>query len=207
MFFYRLIVNCDDHGRFDGRPSILRARLYPLKLDTIKESHINKWLATLQAKQLIYIYSNNKQQYIQLTTWENHQQIRAKRSKYPEPDINGNQLISDASKCTRNPIQSNPNPNPSMQTTACKNGHFDIFWKAYPRKKSKGDAEKAFVKIKPDKELLNVMLSKIEQAKISKDWLKDGGQYIPHPATWLNSKGWEDEYDITKTTEKPYTGR
>ena len=26
--FYRLIVNCDDYGRMDARPPILRARLF-----------------------------------------------------------------------------------------------------------------------------------------------------------------------------------
>jgi hypothetical protein len=27
----------------------------------------------------------------------------------------------------------------------------------------------------------------------SAEWTKDGGQFIPHPATWLNQKRWEDE--------------
>ena len=31
VLFYRLIVNCDDYGRFDGRPSIIKNRLFPLK--------------------------------------------------------------------------------------------------------------------------------------------------------------------------------
>lgn len=31
VFWYRLIVNCDDYGRFDARPAILRSRLFPLK--------------------------------------------------------------------------------------------------------------------------------------------------------------------------------
>ena len=31
VLFYRLIVNCDDYGRFDGRPSIIKSRLFPLK--------------------------------------------------------------------------------------------------------------------------------------------------------------------------------
>ena len=75
---------------------------------------------------------------------------------------------------------------------------FDIFWKAYPKKKSKGDAEKAFEKVNPDKQLLATMLAKIEQAKKSTDWLKDSGQFIPYPATWLNRKCWEDEFQETK---------
>ena len=31
VLFYRLIVNCDDYGRFDGRPAIIKNRLFPLK--------------------------------------------------------------------------------------------------------------------------------------------------------------------------------
>lgn len=32
------------------------------------------------------------------------------------------------------------------------------------------------------------------------DWIKDGGQYIPLPATWLNGRCWEDE--ILSNTEQ-----
>jgi len=71
--------------------------------------------------------------------------------------------------------------------------HFDLFWKAYPKKKSKGQAEKAWSKIKPDQTLLQTILKAIDQNKQSAQWQKDNGQYIPHPATWLNAKGWEDE--------------
>lgn len=70
---------------------------------------------------------------------------------------------------------------------------FDLFWKAYPYKKSKGDAEKAWKKINPDPELLATMILKIEKAKSSVKWIKDNGEFIPYPATWLNAKGWEDE--------------
>ena len=31
VLFYRLIVNCDDYGRFDGRTAIIKNRLFPLK--------------------------------------------------------------------------------------------------------------------------------------------------------------------------------
>ena len=70
---------------------------------------------------------------------------------------------------------------------------FDSFWKAYPKKKSKGQAEKAWIKIKPTKELTQTILSAIERAKTSDEWFKDNGQFIPYPASWLNAKGWEDE--------------
>lgn len=70
---------------------------------------------------------------------------------------------------------------------------FVLFWAAYPKKKSKGDAEKAWKAIKPDLKLTNRMIDKINQLKKTPEWTKDGGQFIPYPATWLRAKGWEDE--------------
>jgi hypothetical protein len=80
---------------------------------------------------------------------------------------------------------------------------FEIFWKVYPKKKKKGDAEKAWKKIKPNNELLQLMLTKIEEAKRCIDWSKDGGQFIPYPASWLNSECWHDEYD--QSNHRPLT--
>lgn len=73
------------------------------------------------------------------------------------------------------------------------NGAFTAFWEAYPRKKSKGDAEKAWLKIRPDEQLASAILAAVERAKTSADWKREGGQFIPYPATWLNAKGWEDQ--------------
>lgn len=73
---------------------------------------------------------------------------------------------------------------------------FDEFWEAYPKKRSKGDAEKAWKQVKPDKATFQKILHSVEQQKKSKDWQKDGGQYIPYPATWLRAKGWEDETGV-----------
>jgi hypothetical protein len=37
------------------------------------------------------------------------------------------------------------------------------------------------------------MVRAIEKQKRSKQWQKDGGSYIPYPATWLNQGRWMDE--------------
>lgn len=70
---------------------------------------------------------------------------------------------------------------------------FADFWEQYPKKVSKTEAEKAFTKLRPDAELLAVILEGLERAKDSDQWVKDGGQFIPHAATWLNKRRWEDE--------------
>ena len=74
---------------------------------------------------------------------------------------------------------------------------FEIFWSAYPTKVGKQPARKAFDKVKvPVKTLVDA----IERQKCSSQWSKDGGQYIPNPATWLNQQRWED---ILPEAEKP----
>ncbi len=90
---------------------------------------------------------------------------------------------------------------PSFDRPTTLEEGFNHFWQAYPRKKNKGKAEKAWQKIKPGPELLKTMLDAIKQAEKSEDWLKEGGQYIPHPASWLNAKGWEDEFGTTDQPE------
>jgi len=84
-------------------------------------------------------------------------------------------------------------PKDNKQKICASAEAFARFWSAYPKKKSKGQAEKAFAKINPSEQLLDTMLASLERAKTSADWRKADGQYIPYPATWLNAKGWEDE--------------
>ncbi len=71
--------------------------------------------------------------------------------------------------------------------------NFEKFWEVYPKKQSKGDAEKAFNAINPDELLMEKILSAVLRAKTREDWMKEKGKYIPYPATWLRAKGWEDE--------------
>ena len=73
---------------------------------------------------------------------------------------------------------------------------FDTFWAAYPKHQDKQGAKKAFEKLNVDQPLLNAMLNAIASWKLTEQWTKDGGQYIPMPATWLNRRRWEDEIPI-----------
>lgn len=81
---------------------------------------------------------------------------------------------------------------------------FQRFWKEYPRKIGKGNAERAWSKIKPGEQLTAAIVAAVLRAKTSVQWTKDHGQFIPHPATWLNRKGWEDEHD-SGTQEDRYS--
>jgi hypothetical protein len=70
---------------------------------------------------------------------------------------------------------------------------FTAFWKAYPRKIDKGEAFKAWQKIRPPRPTLEAVLASITSLKTSRQWTEENGRFIPHPATWLNRRGWESE--------------
>lgn len=67
---------------------------------------------------------------------------------------------------------------------------FKEFYAAYPRKEARSKAAQAFAKVTVQ---LQVLLDAIALHGKSEQWTKDGGQFIPLPATWLNGKRWEDQ--------------
>ena len=70
---------------------------------------------------------------------------------------------------------------------------FDRFWALYPNKTGKKKARESWEKIKPSEELTETILSAVAKQKLWDKWQRDGGRYIPNPATWLNQGRWEDE--------------
>lgn len=83
-----------------------------------------------------------------------------------------------------------------MRGSECSASYSDDFlefWSAYPRKTGKGAAYKVFNKLKLTKKEKADILSSIEWQKRSDQWLRDNGQFIPYPATYLNQRRWEDE--------------
>lgn len=81
---------------------------------------------------------------------------------------------------------------------------FAAFWAAYPKKAGKADALKAWNKLAPDVVLQEQMGKALEVQKQSQQWRKDGGQYIPMPATWLNGRRWEDEAPQAQSQESQF---
>jgi hypothetical protein len=116
-------------------------------------------------------------------------------------------------KPTENPQETHGLPNDNPQGTDrvdridrdIYEQRFALFWDAYPKKKSKGRAEKVFLKLKPSEELLSRMINAIKIQKMSEDWVKNQGQFIPHPATWLNDEAWEDDHSGSIKISRDYS--
>jgi hypothetical protein len=103
-----------------------------------------------------------------------------------------NQTKANESKTKQNAINNN-NDNKTNNDNNNKEDRFARFWAIYPRHVAKPNARKAFDKLNPDDVLLETMIRSVEQQKQSDQWIRDNGQYIPHPATWINQRRWEDE--------------
>jgi hypothetical protein len=58
------------------------------------------------------------------------------------------------------------------------------------------EAKKSFIKLNPNETLLKEILDSLEKHKKTEQWLKDDGQFIPYPSSWLNGRRWEDEVEI-----------
>ncbi len=78
---------------------------------------------------------------------------------------------------------------------------FDQFYRLYPRRQKRPDAEKAWRKLSPEQR--QAAMAALPAHCQRPDWLKDGGQFVPLPASWLNGQRWEDELPTQNTHHPP----
>jgi hypothetical protein len=99
----------------------------------------------------------------------------------------------------------NPNPNPKKREKkvhVSPDGEtpadFLEFWGLYPRKEAKKDALKAWRQVHPENGTLEAILANVGTRKQSDDWMKDGGRYVPLPASYLRGQRWEDQAVVSR---------
>ncbi len=77
------------------------------------------------------------------------------------------------------------------------------FWPVYPRKVGKGAARRAAARLRPDADLRRRIVEAIRKQRTCDQWTKDGGQFVPHPATWLRQERWDDQPDAGRKFAMP----
>ena len=88
-----------------------------------------------------------------------------------------------------------PRPRNRRKEPPAYSSDFLAFWSAYPRRTGKGAAWAAWNRAAlPDS---SAILAAIEIQKRSDQWSREAGQFIPHPATWINQRRWEDDSSIS----------
>ena len=155
---------------------------------SISDSKVKRILIGFENDRQIDRQRSNQNSLITILNWDTYQQC----------DRQDGQPMTDNCPTTDRQLTTNKNvKNERIKDIGHDTDHsqefFEIFYSAYPRKVSKPMAEKSFKKLNVTEEMLDKMLRAIEIQKQSKQWQTK--EYVPHPATWLNQKRWEDETD------------
>lgn len=121
----------------------------------------------------------------------------SKRTPYSPPKL------GDECDAKMEPPTPNAEPSPLNSPSPNRRGDdydksFLAFWQAYPRRVGKGAAWKAWKNAGGNRPPLESLLNALALQRASPDWNRDGGKFIPHPATWLNQRRWEDEIEAPK---------
>lgn len=185
-----LLNYADDEGFFNANPALIQAAIFPF--DT--SSNITGMLLELSRKAKYVAFGEAEgKKYGQVVNFLEHQVIsHPKASKIK----NLCQFQYDSSNV---PVTFRPEwkGKEGKGTPPAGDGEkypedFLKFWQAYPKKKAKKDALKAWQKA-TDKPAIEVLLAILAKQKTWPSWIKEKGQFIPYPATWLNEGRWDDE--------------
>lgn len=208
--FYMAVKTLCDYTELD-RKTVINALKKLCALGLIQDTGIRKG----NTKQIV-VYKLNLGNGTETGTIPNTEQFRFSQETVPDFPSNSTVFPSKESQIWDtepyiNHIEPLTNPDrkdlPASKTNYQES--FQKFWFEYPRKVGKEKAKAAWEKIKPDEELLAIILAALAKQKKSVDWIKDDGQWIPHPATWLNGKRWEDEIipeNKKSQTSEPFMG-
>ena len=190
ILFYHLMVKVDDFGVYFGNEQIIKNTCFPLKSSEIKVKQVESWLNELVKAGLLFAYvAEDGKKYVQFTKWAKHQQIRAKKSKYPLFDSNCNQLLADDDNSCRNPIQYEIQ-SISAQSADEIESCFLALWDLYPKKAGKSSVSKK-AKVALYKAGFDVVADAIENYKAQIQRENRDMQYVKNGSTFFNG-AWEE---------------
>jgi hypothetical protein len=197
--FVRLWTHCDDEGRCEDRPKIIKAAIYP-EHDNQTPEVIDQELAALAADQLIVRYEVAGRAYIQVTSWDEYQHPQKPRpSDYPKPP----RLVRDTDDSP--PVQV---PNGYASGVGSGEGEgigegdksspetqdddaFESFWSRYPSQPNgkKPERKKAAAEWKRlSSPLRELALNAVDHYRAD----CDAGGYAKHAFRWLRDRTFED---------------
>lgn len=199
ILFYHLMVKVDDFGVYFGNEQIIKNTCFPLKSSEIKVKQVESWLNELVKAGLLFAYvAEDGKKYVQFTKWAKHQQIRAKKSKYPLFDSTCNHLqATDCNSC-RNPIQYEIQ-SISAQSADEIESCFLALWDLYPKKAGKSAVSKK-AKAELHKAGLDVVSAAIENYKAEIQRENRDMQYVKNGSTFFNG-AWKEYLESAAPAE------
>lgn len=187
------------------------------------KTKVTSFLKALESDNMITVISDHRKTTVSIVNFKAYQDFEAEKNPLKSYSETTEIPVKDLSEATEKPLENhskttedplkdtnnkdnkdnkgnkvnNPPPPPKADDG------FDRFWQAYPRKASKPDALRAWKKLKPNEDFVNMLLNALEEFKKSSQWHEANGKYIPYPATWLNGRRWEEVQGQTVQSPEP----
>ena len=197
LAFIGLWNYADDEGRARFTIKGLNGFLFPH--DTVSDKDLSAALAKFHDLHLLTLYDVDGMPHYQITNWSKHQRInRPAASLIVPPIISQGPLehsVNNHGVLTEQSLRARKEQGAGSreQGTGNREARFARFWSAWPKKVDKQAALKAFHRLDPSDELLDEILHDVDSRRSCVEWTKEGGKYIPNPATYLNGERWTDE--------------
>lgn len=187
LLYIAIWCEADKEGRLQWKPKTFKMRYFPADdcdIAAMCEELVGGGLITLYGDGLAYVPRFGVHQHIN---------PRESASTLPAPDSSprvrhASPRVSDAQGGREGKGKEEKTRDASDEPTG-----FPEFWEAYPNRKAKQDALKAWRKLSPSDALQASILKAVAEQRQGEDWTKEGGRFVPHAATWLNGKRWLDE--------------
>jgi hypothetical protein len=227
VFYRRLMSVVDDYGRFDGRNSVIRASIYPLKLDHVSDSDIGKWKAVCATAGLVRVYFVDGKEFIELLKF--NQRMRGK-ARWPEP-VDSESQKSAASR-GEIPLSSEAQAQAQAQSEAqaeteksasLLSGKPDgkvlepqekpgraanpypagllKFWQSLPPKgRDRSSRKKCLAPWKSHKceQHFDLVMAGLDRWKQSAKWTASDGQFVENAHGWLRNRKWEESPELSQ---------
>ena len=196
LLFIGLWTQADRDGRLEDRPKRLKGELFPYDDLNVDES-----LGRLANAGLILRYEGNGLRLIAIPTWAKHQRPHHTEmlSIFPPPiGVTATAPLEHGDAPTGR--EGKGMDQERKESTALR-ASFERLWEAFPRKVGKDAAFAEFSRIRPADDVLNSMVAAVIAQSQSPQWLKDGGQFVPHPRTWLKQGRWKDSVDLLQAVK------
>ncbi|WP_236233664.1 phage replication protein [Pseudomonas tohonis] len=214
LLFEGLWLLADREGRLEDRPMRIKAEVFPYR----EGLNVDQMLNWLQQSGFIQRYEVSGSRYIQINSFTKHQNPHKNEPASEIPCVSDGCIASDKIGTdtdesgsapadslnlipdSLNLIPSSPSPAPEpvegeivLEVQDSKPDLFDQFWAEYPNKTCKAKAKAKWEKLEVNQALFDQIMAGLRLQRASTAWVKDNGQYIPHPTTWLNGERWNDE--------------
>ena len=145
------------------------------------ESSIQRILKKLEIEQQIEQQTGTKSRLITILNWDQYHQ----GEHQTEQQANNKRTTSEHTRSIK-ALENDKNKKEHML-------NFEQFYSKYPKKVGRKRAEASWSKLNGTTPPIDELITILEKHIASKAWMKDNGEYIPHPTTWLNGHHWEDD--------------